>query len=45
MMAEMVDKIYPLLGVVLLMWLSYAAWVACWMLIRDVCDAYFNVGE
>ena len=45
MMAEMVDKIYPLLGVVLLMWLSYAVWVACWMLIRDVCDAYFNLGE
>ena len=45
MMAEMVDKIYPLLGVVLLMWLSYAAGVACWTLIGDVCNAYFNVGE
>ena len=44
-MAAVFDKIYPLLGVVLLMWLSYAAIIAAVSLLGEICDAYFNVSE
>ena len=44
-MAAVFDKIYPLLGVVLLVWLMYLAAVACWELIVEVCDTYRNVND
>ena len=44
-MAAMIDKFYPLLGVVLLAWLSYAAILTAWSLLGEICDAYFNVSD
>ena len=44
-MAVVFDKIYPLLGVVLLMWLSYAAIIAAVSLLGEICDAYLNVND
>ena len=44
-MAAVFDRIYPLLGVVLLMWLSYAAILTAWSLLGEICDAYFNVND
>lgn len=44
-MAAVFDKIYPLLGVVLLMWLSYAAIIAAVSLLGEICDTYRNVND
>ena len=44
-MAAVCDKIYPLLGAVLLMWLSYAAIITAGSLLGEICDAYLNVND